>query len=345
MGKIFMGYWDCPYCGTKKNMGDVRNCPNCGKPRGDDVKFYMDSTSEEVKGADSINKNPDWLCSYCGSINSDSQVTCPSCGHFRDESDANYFENQKKREKKYNGTPTYKEQQLPVKQASAAPRKNKRWIIMAAIAAMLLLLAAVFIPKTKTITIESLPWERTVAIEEYRTVQESSWDLPDGAWNVSERNEIRSYSQVLDHYETKTRQVSEQVFDGYDTSYSYRDLGNGMFEQIENRTPRYRTEYHTETYEDPVYISVPVYDTKYYYSIERWVYDHDEVAKGDDGRAYFPEYTFRDGITRDGGRTERYWIVDTNGKKYPVEYELWSNLTIGQTVKVKLSLGKIKSVK
>ena len=88
MGKIFEGYWNCSYCGTNKIRGSIRNCPNCGKPRGNDVKFYMDSTSQEVANSDKVNKNPDWLCSFCDSLNSDSIEICPSCGHSREENGA-----------------------------------------------------------------------------------------------------------------------------------------------------------------------------------------------------------------------------------------------------------------
>lgn len=366
MGKIFMGFWDCSSCGTKKIRGDVRNCPNCGKPRGNDVRFYMDETSEEVTDVENINKNPDWLCSFCGSLNSDSDETCPSCGHSRDESDLNYFENQEKMntQHEYVGEPTYSyhddygsttesysepvERIVSVSSSVSRTKKrsfNKRKVIIAAAAiALALLIAFIFIPKTRTITVASLPWERTVAVEEYRTVHENSWYLPSGAYDVTTRQEIKSYDHVLDHYEPKTKQVSKQVLDGYDISYSYRDLGNGMFEQVEHKTPRYRTEYHTETYQEPVYKDVPVYATKYYYSIERWVFDHNETASGDDGRAYFPDVTFRSGITRDGGHTEKYWVVDAKEKKYSIDYELWSKLQSGKTAKVKIRAGKITEI-
>ena len=33
MGKLVMGYWDCPYCSTKHIEGTRRECPSCGKPR------------------------------------------------------------------------------------------------------------------------------------------------------------------------------------------------------------------------------------------------------------------------------------------------------------------------
>ena len=45
MGKLVMGYWDCPVCGTKEIRGDVQNCPACGRARGD-VKFYMKNYTE-----------------------------------------------------------------------------------------------------------------------------------------------------------------------------------------------------------------------------------------------------------------------------------------------------------
>ena len=31
MGKLIMGYWDCPFCGSKGVRGDIVNCPSCGK--------------------------------------------------------------------------------------------------------------------------------------------------------------------------------------------------------------------------------------------------------------------------------------------------------------------------
>ena len=39
MGKLVMGYWDCPYCSTKHIEGTKRECPSCGKPRGQEVLY------------------------------------------------------------------------------------------------------------------------------------------------------------------------------------------------------------------------------------------------------------------------------------------------------------------
>ena len=46
MGKMVMGYWDCPVCGNQGIAGNVMNCPACGRARGD-VKFYMKGVAED----------------------------------------------------------------------------------------------------------------------------------------------------------------------------------------------------------------------------------------------------------------------------------------------------------
>ena len=79
-GKLVMGYWDCSYCGHKGIKGTVRECPSCGKPRGNDTKFYMKAHnhSEVVSRGDyltdseaaSKGQGADWQCAYCGGLNS-----------------------------------------------------------------------------------------------------------------------------------------------------------------------------------------------------------------------------------------------------------------------------------
>lgn len=344
MGKIFEGYWNCSYCGTKKIRGSIRNCSNCGKPRGNDVKFYMDSTSKEIEDLNKINKNPDWFCSYCDSLNSDSVEICPSCGHTREESDLNYFENQNKNKtQEINNDYILKniEENKNKKKSIFTKRNIILFSILAGILLLGLIFTLIFIPKIKSITVESLPWKRSIEVEVYKTVYDNSWTLPDDAYNVTEKQEIYSYNHVLDHYETKTRQKSKQVFDGYNITYSYKDLGNGHFEQVEHKTPKYRTEYYTETYQDPIYKDIPIYKTKYYYNIEKWVYDHTEITSGNDGKAYYYEVNSKDRLTRSGFKSiGEYCVIDTDGNKYKIDYDLWSNLNIGQKYLVKVSTFK-----
>ena len=59
-------------------------------------------------------------------------------------------------------------------------------------------------PKVKNVTIDDFDWERTIDIEEIVTHNESDWQLPDGARLQYTKNEIKSYEQVIDHYEKVT---------------------------------------------------------------------------------------------------------------------------------------------
>ena len=79
MGKKIEGYWDCPWCGTKANKGRYRNCPNCGRPRGDSTKFYLIEKDKFVSDS-VVPKGPDWLCECCDSYNTYSAQFCTSCG-------------------------------------------------------------------------------------------------------------------------------------------------------------------------------------------------------------------------------------------------------------------------
>ena len=100
MGRLIEGLWDCPYCSTTRIGGSKRECPNCGKARGENTKFYM-GTSEihyvpDEKAA-SINRNPDWVCNYCNQLNSDNEEVCVSCGAPRTDENPTYFEHHARR--------------------------------------------------------------------------------------------------------------------------------------------------------------------------------------------------------------------------------------------------------
>ena len=125
MGKLVMGYWDCPYCDKKEIRGDTAVCPACGRPRGQ-VKFYMKGQAQnqerraddvadieyvDEERAKYVNRNPDWYCSFCETLNSDNAETCRSCGASRADSEANYFQMREK-----------------VEAREAAGRKERSWM-------------------------------------------------------------------------------------------------------------------------------------------------------------------------------------------------------------------------
>ena len=342
MGKIVVGCWDCDYCGADRISGEVKICPKCGKPRGKDITFYMAGPKEYVKDPDKINKNPDWLCPYCNTLNPDDNKFCSACGAAREESEANYFESKEKdREREKKREDAAREAQGANVSKAGSGRSRLPLFIALFIAAGLLIY--LIMPKTKGLHVDGKSWERAISIERYQEVKDSSWDLPDDAWDVTSREEIYTYNHVLDHYETRTREVSEQVLDGYDTEVEYRDLGNGYYEEIEHQVPRYRTEYHTETYEEPVYVDIPVFARKYYYSIMKWLYDRDEVTSGVDTEPYYAELSLPDS-ERESGRREKYWIL-SGDRQYRISYDLWQQVKSGSDIKATVNGGEIIELK
>lgn len=344
MGKIVVGYWDCPYCGNREIRGDMDQCPSCGRQRGD-VTFYMKGVSEgESVRADQkpemeyvnedkakyINKNPDWYCSYCNTLNKDNLERCSVCGSSREDSEGNYFTKVKEK---------MQPKAEPVQQTP--PRKNRKGLLIA-----LVLFLAVIIGFTvynnqvisETCTVTDLSWIRTINVEKNIQYEESAWELPTGAELTGSRQEIHHFDSVLDHYEPVEVQRSRQVVDHYETYYRYTDLGNGHFEEEPYEKPVYTTEYYTETVQQPVYIQVPRYQTKYYYTIWRWTPDHDVTASGTDHETAWPEIDYTED-EREGKRTEQYRFTVSGNEKikrntFTLSESAWEGLNVGDQLHI-----------
>ena len=343
MSKLVMGYWDCPVCGTKEIRGDVANCPACGRARGD-VQFYVKDYQEgqslreeelsqfeqlDDEKAQSFSKNPDWYCSFCNSLNSDNAKFCNNCGASREDSESNYFQMlQKKKERE--AAEAAAQPQVSAPQAKRRSPMTVFLVILLAIVAFF-----VWMNGNKTsgdLTVTSLAWQRNIQIEENREYSESGWALPQGAELTSQQQEIHHYDNVLSHYQDVEVQRSRQVFDHYDTYYTYEDRGNGTFEQIQHQDPVYRTEYYTETESQPVYVPVPRYATKYYYKIWRWTPTRVATASGEDHNAAWPDTALGEN-EREGDRAEAYGftVQDKDGKSstYRIAESDWRNLNVG----------------
>lgn len=349
MPKLVMGYWDCPFCGSKGIRGDVVNCPSCGRARGD-VQFYMKDYSEgEIREenersdveylseeqAKYVSKNPDWYCSFCNSLNSDNAQFCGNCGSSREDSESNYFQMLEKKKAREAA------ESAAQPQATQAPPKQSRKPLIIILAVLLAIVGVVvWLNGNKTaadLKVSALSWVRNINIEENRMFSESGWELPAGAEKTDSRKEIHHYDQVLDHYENEEVRRSKQVVDHYETYYTYSDNGNGTFTEVPHQRPVYRTEYYTETVKKPVYRSVPRYATKYYYNIWRWTPSRDVTASGEDHQAAWPEYTLAEN-EREGQRTEayRFTVEHTKGKEGPATYRLaesdWLNVNVGDQI-------------
>ena len=174
--------------------------------------------------------------------------------------------------------------------------------------------------KEHTYIVKGKTWNRSIAIEKQKTFSESGWTLPDGARLNYTRREIRSYEQVPDGYETVpvTRYKSVPKTETY-----YEDLGNG------NAQRRTRTTYEQVPYTDyeqrTKYKSVPVYDTKYYYDIDRYVYERSVTTNGTDDEPYWGEVNLG-ALERQGSKSEEYKILFDDGKEKSinVKQDVWN---------------------
>ena len=92
--KRIEGLWDCEFCGQKGIRARFDRCQGCGNPRGEDTVFYLPTdlaaatlTKEE---AAKTSNAPDWLCDYCGCLNSADLTSCRGCGSEKRESTKDY---------------------------------------------------------------------------------------------------------------------------------------------------------------------------------------------------------------------------------------------------------------
>lgn len=366
MGRIVEGFWNCTYCGKAKIRGGSTECPNCGKVRDEHTVFDIDRNKivyVPYEKTSSINRNPDWVCNHCNQLNSDDLTHCDSCGAPRSSDCLDYFENQRKNKKKMLEKKQYEENT----RTSNSNIKNISFLnkeissfkefcslhitnILVVLATLFLLIGLIFIliPKEQELTVKDMSWERSINVERYQTVNESDWYLPTGARLHYSQEEFSHYEKVLDHYETKTREVSRQRVSGYEEYVTgYRDLGNGYFEEITSTRPVYETYYETETYQDPVYRDEPVYKTKYYYEIDKWLYERSVKTSGNNKSPYWGDVNLNSD-ERVSNKNETYYITGLNEKEkeltISLSYDDWNSLEVGQSVKVKVSLGHGKIV-
>jgi hypothetical protein len=194
----------------------------------------------------------------------------------------------------------------------------------------------------RAVTVEGFSWERTVDIEEYRTLTEEDWSVPSGGRIINESREIHHYDDVLEGYETRTREVSERVQVGTETYTCGRtSQGNGYYRDRECTRPRYENRTRTETYEEPVYRQEPVYRTRYTYEIDRWEPDRTAEAADDDHDPHWPDFTLDD-KEREAGRDETYVVhtTDSKDRDYDIEVQedVWMELDEGDTQMLEFNL-------
>lgn len=352
MARIVRGYWSCDYCGSKDIDGLQDKCPNCGMGKPINTKYYMkgDSpatikkedylTETELKEAgikveECDGDHKEWLCDYCGQLNNWSNTHCDSCGSSHEESTKEYGDYN---EEEYE-SPTFQENteddinRNPYFFKILTAMKSILPIVLP-IMAVIFLIGFLFYPIEEIKTVVKYSWERSVVIEEERTVKESDWSIPSGGRVYNRRSEIHHYEDVIDHYETVNETKTRQVFDHYETTYTYSDNGNGTFTEHQQQKPVYRTETYVETKQKPVYKSQPVYKTKYYYEIERWFDAETYESSGFDKKPYYrTDYILKEN-ERDTEKHSSYYVYFDDDDSTTMKYSEWKNVDIGDCMTV-----------
>lgn len=311
--RIVMGYWDCPYCQNTKIKGTEQVCPSCGHQRDKDIKYYMDRDNVEYlseEAAKTKGKGADWICPYCDSMNSAHETFCIACGAPREESKYDYFQ----REDKAKSEPSSHAQESPPHSSSASSGNSQRniqhsnpsrkYAKISVFAALLVLLAAglffMLKPKDTVFIANSVDWYTTVSVEAYETVQESDWSIPSGGREQYHQEEIYGYDKEIDYYETVEK--SRDVKVGSHTEYEYEDNGDGTYKEIAIEVDDYDTETYTE--QVPVYKDVPIYRTKYYYDIDKWIPKREVTNSGTDDTPTYKDPELESNERESNRRTE-----------------------------------------
>ncbi len=349
--KIVMGYWDCTSCGSKGIPGTTYDCPNCGRQRGKETRFYMKEGPVEYVAGHKVT-GADWYCEYCGALNTADRTNCENCGSPKSDSKDDYF--------------TLKDKQKPQSTANIVSDNNsgsrsfmdtlknvpqKVWVILGIILLIIFgnMIASKIAsaPHNYTFDVQDVTWENSIDIEEYKTFRESDWYVPDGGRLAYTNQEVRSYRSVLDHYEQVTKSRRVESGGHYETDYT--DNGDGTFTEHSTYVPDYTTEYYTE--DEPVYRQEPIYDTKYYYDIDRWVFEKTETTAGSDKNPYWPALNLND-KERESNRSSKYQMsgilhyksFGKNKEKtetYDIQESWWKEIETGQTLDITIENGKL----
>jgi ribosomal protein L40E len=216
MARKTVGYtrmvWTCPNCGTR-NQGNRRLCTGCGAQQPKDVAFEQASQEELITDAQEIEKaraGADIHCPYCGTRNPAGATTCsqchgdlkegtrrqsghvvgkfrsqpaptikcPACGTINDTDSPKCIQC---------GAPLGRKKTIePSKPAAGFSPKARLFLIALLIVSVIgLFLFFSRCSATKAVVgrVNSVRWERSIAVEEYQTLNLSDWwdEIPDDA--------------------------------------------------------------------------------------------------------------------------------------------------------------------
>lgn len=316
MAKKTVGYvklvWTCPRCATR-NPGPNKFCNGCGGPQPEDVQFEQPAEAELIKDAAELARakaGPDIHCPFCGSRNPGAAKFCGACGGDLAEGKARATGRVVGAHRAPSGATracpacgTANQltalncsncgSALPAEPAvpPAAPAARSRGlrgpgVVIGGVAAAICLIGAsalLLLGQRRTelqAEVDSVIWERSIAIEALGPVEESAWrdELPSDASDVSCRLEFRETQD-------DPAPVATEVCG---TPYTI-DEGSGYGQVVQ----------------DCVY---DVYDEMCIYTVQDWSVVETVTLDGDDVNPAWP----RPSLTREqreGARSESFTVV------------------------------------
>jgi hypothetical protein len=314
---VYEMLWDCEACDAKGLLGVThRFCPHCGRPQNPDRRYFP-TEENKVAVANHVYSGADKICPACDASSGAKADFCGVCGSPLDAAKGVKLVAE--------GTSLRGRTIVGATPPAAAPAGSSRntWIAIAVVVGLVVVCCGVLgYQKPASATVSAIGWERSVAVETFRAVQEGEWrsSVPAGA-----------YAQRCTERDHGTR--DEQ--DGETCTKSNVDQGDGSFKQVEECKPKYK--------------KVPVKDLWCDFTIDKWVNDREERTSGQDNTSAraWPNPTVTGcaalGCTRLGAKREALKAdVKLDGAADVTSCEVpeavWSGLKVGQAVTVSVNL-------
>jgi len=351
----YEGKWRCLRCSTV-NPGRNLNCLTCGVKRGDDVEFFLE-TDAAVVGDENLlkqaNAGADWICRYCGGNNRAFDKQCSSCGSLRSDKDKrlieetrgvnDWSEEAQKAARSAANAQNFQEPPPP-KKSFFSSRLFKFVLLglgglMTMFVALLVVLVYISTLTYRTeIEVTGLEWTRAIALEEYKTVQETAWEgeVPPNARVQSQTRAVHHTDKVPDGTRTVPETYTEQVSDGTESYVCGKtSKKNGYFEDKYCTRTKYKTVTKTKNKTETDYKDVPVYKIRYNYLIDKWVTTGEKTTSGTDFNPQWAIVQTDNVRTREVSRAESYNLLCKElggaGKLHKIKLtaENWSKFKSG----------------
>jgi len=214
--RTYQMLWDCPFCGTKKLLGlDHRHCPSFGATQDPEWRYFPPE-EEKIAVEDHEFTGADKSCPACDTANSSKTAFCVNCGSPMDGSKGVQTRSDQVQaegtafgeESATEARADFKAQKDAARAVKTTPPPKKKskigcvigCLVVGVVVVITLIAVAVLWQKPAAVRVVGHSWERTIDIEEYRTVSESEWcdSKPSDAYSVRQESKERSKRKVED---------------------------------------------------------------------------------------------------------------------------------------------------